>query len=1259
MATDAEFSVARGIDIGADGSLYIAADLHRILRVAPDGIITTVAGIGTTVFGGAGGVGGGFSGDGGLAIDAKLNTPYDVAIGSDGSIYIADSSNNRIRRIDPNGIITTVVGDGQFCNTALEPCGDGGLATNAQLNFPLQIALSPDDSLYIADVTRVRRVTPDGIISNFAGTLSGQGVSGDGDLAINTRLDDSEGVEVDSDGTVYIIDGDRIRYVTPDGIINTVAGDPIASGFNGDNRLATDALLNLPAGIDLHDNGNLYIADGRNYRVRKVAQSFSGFSNTFFVIASQDGSELYEFDSSGRHLRTLDTFTGDVLYSFAYDTNTGYLSTITDGDGDVTTIERNANGDPTGIRAHDGQLTSFTLDPNGYIDSITNPASESHLLTYMPDGLLTRYERPKGNANIFTYDSLGRLETDTDDLGGGWVLNRTDLSNGYQVTMTDGENRSRTFKVETLSTEDRLLTNTRTDGTVQTELQKTNGEEVITQPNGTVVTVKEGPDLRFGMQSPIPETTTVQTPSGLTAMTTVSRTATLTNNDDPLSLIQQTDTVTTNGRTATVDYTAATRTYIATSPTGRTRTTVVDGQGRVTSVQVPGINAINYGYDTRGRLQTIATGSRTTTLAYDNDGYLDTITDPLTRVVDFNYDPAGRVTQQILPDLRIIGFGYDLNGNLDSITPPSKPTHSFGYDLVDLQERYTPPNVGAGTNETLYDYDLTKRLTQMDRPDGQTITLSYDAAGKLDFMTIPRGVMDYAYNATTGQLNTITTPEGNALTFIYDGFLVEQESWAGEVAGTVSRGYDNNFWLRTLTVNNDPISFDYDNDGLLIQAGALTLTPEPLNGLLMDTTLGSVITSNTYNNFAELDGHTAIFNSTQLYSVTYQHDALGRIEQKTETVQGVTTVYDYDYDLAGRLDTVTQDGVLDSDYDYDDNGNRTHVNGVLIGQYDGQDRLLSYDGATYTYTANGELETKTVGSQVTSYDYDVLGNLTSVTLPNGMLIEYVVDGRNRRIGKKVNGTLVQGFVYQDQLNPMAELDGNGNVVARFIYADRRNVPSYMVKGGITYRIVADHLGSPRLVVDTTTGTIAQRLDYDEFGRVVETNPGFQPFGFAGGLSDINTGLIRFGFRDYDSSVGRWIVKDPIDFHGGSSNLYAYVRNDPINLFDMNGLSPDIPDWKEGWPDPPLGDDKMRDMSEDDLKEMYKLLKDAKENKEANKVKKLQKERDERNKGKQRGQPKMRMPGWFLPYNPCWAMPELCMEDPLDPEANLDIGICWT
>jgi RHS repeat-associated protein len=128
------------------------------------------------------------------------------------------------------------------------------------------------------------------------------------------------------------------------------------------------------------------------------------------------------------------------------------------------------------------------------------------------------------------------------------------------------------------------------------------------------------------------------------------------------------------------------------------------------------------------------------------------------------------------------------------------------------------------------------------------------------------------------------------------------------------------------------------------------------------------------------------------------------------------------------------------------------------------------------------------------------------------------------------------------------------VVSRFVYATQTTTPDYMVSGGVTYRIFSDSLGSPVLVVNGSTGAIAEQITYDEFGNVIaDTNPAIQPFRFAGGLYDLDTKLLRFGARDYNPKLGRWTAKDPILFDGGEANLYGYVLEDPVNLTDATGL----------------------------------------------------------------------------------------------------------
>nr|WP_249218470.1 RHS repeat-associated core domain-containing protein [Nitrospina sp. Nb-3] len=617
----------------------------------------------------------------------------------------------------------------------------------------------------------------------------------------------------------------------------------------------------------------------------------------------------------------------------------------------------------------------------------------------------------------------------------------------------------------------------------------------------------------------------------------------------------QTDTLRINGRVFTSVFDRTQLKFTDTSPTGRTTTSFIDAQGRIVQQEIPNIFDTGFQYDARGRLTTVTQGTspddRQSTIAYNAAGFIGSITDPLGRAVQFEYDAVGRVTKQILPDLREINFTYDANGNVTSITPPGRPQHGFAYSAVNLETDYDPPNIGLPQHARQFAYNLDKQPTLITRPDGQTISFNYDAGGRLGSFVIPRGTISFGYDGVTGNLNTITAPGGEGLSFTYDGSLLLSTNWSGSISGFVSRAYDNNFRVTSRSVNGShSISFAYDQDSLLTSAGSEMLTRDASNGLLTGTTLGNVTDSLSYNGFGEVSAYSVDANGTPAFSTDFTRDKLGRIIQKVETVQGVQHTYNYDYDPAGRLIEAKKDSVVTATYTYDSNSNRLNDGAV----YDDQDRLVSTNTATYTYTDNGELLTKTEGGQTTTYNYDVLGNLISVQLPSGNLIEYVVDGRNRRIGKKVDRVLERAWLYKDSLNPIAELDGSGNVVSRFVYASRGNVPDYVIQGGVAYRIVSDHLGSPRLVIDTGTGAVVQTMDYDAWGNVlVDTNPGFQPFGFAGGLYDADTKLVRFGARDYDPQTGRWTSKDPIDFNGGDPNLFGYLQNDPINFVDPLGI----------------------------------------------------------------------------------------------------------
>jgi RHS repeat-associated protein len=558
--------------------------------------------------------------------------------------------------------------------------------------------------------------------------------------------------------------------------------------------------------------------------------------------------------------------------------------------------------------------------------------------------------------------------------------------------------------------------------------------------------------------------------------------------------------------------------------------------------------------------------SRAIGLRYSEGGWISAAGDASGRTNLFAHDAAGRLTAVTGGDGAQVTLAHDPHGNVVSFTPPGRPAHTLAYSAVDILTGYTAPAApGVSNRTTTWTYDTDRRLVGTTRPDGSYVTNIHDGTGHTRAQVIAEGAYLFDWH-TNGLPSRIAAPGGVVLTNAYDGSLITRTEWTGPVTGSIDFTYNEDFRIRSLSVNGGyTVDYVYDPDGLVTNAGACAYTRQPENGLLTGVTLDQVQETLGYNQYGEVSSQDASSPAGPLLSVSYGFDLGGLITSRVETAESATTTYRYGYDGAGRLTSVVADGatgVTTNSYFYDANGNCTSAlvgTEARIAQYDAQDRLVSRQTAAgttvYAYNDAGDLARKTVDGSNTLYRYDALGNLREAALPGGDSIAYLVDGHNRRVGKNVNGTPVWGLLYAGSLSPLAQLDGAGNVVNVFVYGRHENVPDYMVRSGVTYRIVIDHLGSVRRVVNAATGEIAQRLDYDEWGRVLaDSAPGFQPFGFAGGLYDPDTGLVRFLRRDYDPEVGRWTAKDPILFKGGSGNLYAYCGDNPVNEVDPTGTT---------------------------------------------------------------------------------------------------------
>ena len=338
-----------GIAVDAAGNLYIAdGSNRRIRRIDPVGTITTVAGNGAL----------GFSGDNGPATAAALISPSSVALDAAGNLYIADATNHRIRQVDPSGTITTVAGNGSSGFS-----GDNGSATEASLTNPAAVALDAAGNLYVADQgnQRIRRVDTAGTITTVAGNGT-PGFSGDNGPATAGSLAAPFGVALDVSGNLYIADrsNQRIRRVDPSGTITTVAGNGV-QGFSGDNGPATAAALAVPLAVALDAAGNLYIADSGNHRVRRVdpagkittvaGTGTAGFSgdngpaaaarlNDPTRIALDAAGNLYIADRGNQRIRRVDT--GGTIATVAGTGTAGFS-----GDNGPATAARLA--DPFGV----------------------------------------------------------------------------------------------------------------------------------------------------------------------------------------------------------------------------------------------------------------------------------------------------------------------------------------------------------------------------------------------------------------------------------------------------------------------------------------------------------------------------------------------------------------------------------------------------------------------------------------------------------------------------------------------------------------------------------------------------------------------------------------------------------------------------------------------------------------------------------------------------------------------------------------------
>ncbi|RYZ90487.1 MAG: choice-of-anchor D domain-containing protein, partial [Proteobacteria bacterium] len=1070
-----------------------------------------------------------------------------IQINSQGDVYFTGCGRYVIFRLRRDGEIERVAGK-DLIGLSLN---DSVPANSFTFGPITEMTIAPDDTIYTAtgssylSASWIHSIDTNGMVKRVAGNGI-VGSTNDGGMAREAALNDVTSITVDRNGLVWIADqsGTKLRTIDKNGIITT---KPF--------KVFTPYYYILNHFVVSPKNEILMF---RNYAdIFKLSESgVQKYTDGSFLVVDNGGSIAHKFDSTGRHLTTLDTTHGIELTKFNYYAD-GTLSEIVDRDGLKTKINRDSSGLPYSIVSPYGETTALSHDSDLRLSSFVDPGNRQTRFSYNSLGLIDSIIDPKGHESLYLYDRLGLLLSDEDAAGFKKNFARNSSVTHNEVTQTSPMGRVSVYKSRKYSDESQVRVQIAPDGTQTKTTENIRNDLKVEDSTGMLIQSIAQEDSRFGFAASIPLSVVATTPDGVVSKADYKRVVTLNNSSDFMSLNKLVDTATQLGLgTYTSTYERSIRLRTSQTPSGYINKETYNVKGRPVKLEVTNITPVSLAYDADGRLLSSTQGSRTSSVSYNSQGRVATETNALNQVTSYSYDAAGRVTQVQKPDGRLLKYTFDQNDNLTSVVLPKNQTHSYGFDVLDQMVLNTDPNLTGVNGAWSFSYNADRQSNKNTFPNGESFQYGYDTAGRLNLITTARGNFTYGYS-TSGQLVSANSPENNFLSYDWDGSLLKSSTWSGQIAGSVAMNYGDQMRLISELIQNSvEVPYTYTPEGSVKSAGPLSLNYNSSNGLLLESVLGASTERFTYSAFGELATRNLTLDSGALYDESLTRDALGRITSLSRTVNGSNEVINYAYDVSGRLTSAAKAGAAAETYSYDNNDNRILDSDTV---YDAQDRLTRNRDWTFTYNARGYLSTKTsrTTSAVVNYVYDNLGQLRSVTDNAGLNLSYIYDAQGRQIGKVKNGALSRGLIYRDQLRPAAELNPNGSLKSVFVYGSRSHVPEFMDRGGVLYRFVTDHLGSVRLVVNLSTKQVVQTISYDSWGKVLtDSNPGFQPFGYAGGIYDHETGLVRFGARDYDGRIGRWLDKDRIRFTGGM-NFYVYVGNDPINSIDPTGFDSEI------------------------------------------------------------------------------------------------------
>jgi RHS repeat-associated protein len=1112
-ATSAQLNAPFGVARDSAGNVYIADTYNNRIRkvTASTGVIVTLTGNGD----------GGSLGDGGKATSAQVYSPSAVAVDSAGNLYIADSFNDRVRKITAStGIITTVAGNGTNGYS-----GDDGPAADAELSEPSGIALDSAGNIYIADELNsvIRKVSvASGIITTVAGTGEA-GYQGDGGPATVAELAYPAGVAVDGSGNIYIADSDNnaIRKVTVStGLITTVAGNGSA-GYSGDGGLAINATLNYPGALALDSAGNLYIADSSNHVIRKVTIStgvISTVAGTGWPSYCCDGGPALDAQLHFPSGIAVDS-TGNIYIA---DTDNNRIREVTVSSGNINTIAGSNSYSGDG-----GPATSALLNfPSGVV-----PDSSGNL--YIADYDNCRVRKVAASTGIIT--TFAGNSSGCGNTGDGGLATSAQVSNPSGVALDSASNlyiadQNSIRKVTALTGDITTVAGSSSGGysgdngpAINALLSAPNAVAVDSAGNIYIADTDNNVIRKVTVSSGIITTVAGNGTAGYSGDGAAATSAEL---DDPLGVALD----------------SAGNIYIADSENNRIRKVTVS-TGLITTVAGNG----NEGFSGDGGLATSAQLDLPFGVALDSAGNLyiaDSYNDRVREVT-----AATGVINTVAGD-GIEGYSGDgswaVVGELDF--PTAVAVSSAGYLYIADESNNRIRAVGPiKTQPTVFDTGtvalLVNNSTLATATYGQgstTVSIAAALAASAASATNPPVTVTAVDDALYLQANTAGVA-GNAISYSLQNTAYSSAAFptpsfpsaasSGTLAGGAAQGTDKGQIVYKYNAVFDGASnLTSDTDQVM---GTWGYKYDTLNRLMSatDNETGNPNTNycwgyDAFGNRTIQAGSSAAFQvgspsctpaGTASYSGNWAHYSTANNNQLAETSQALAGV---SYDASGD---VVNDGV--NQYLYDAEGRICAVQSTSI-----------YGDTTLTgYIYNGEGERISKGS-ITTWSCDpAISGFTAmndyVRGPNGEQVTEMALGTNKAMAWQHTNVYAAG-------NLFATYDNNG---LHFYFND--------VVG--TRRIQTDY-----------AGVVEQSCSGLPFGDSLDCNNSIQfptEHHFTGKERDSESGNDYFGARYYASSMGRWLSPDPINLTSArlanpanTLNKYAYGANNPLKYIDKDG-----------------------------------------------------------------------------------------------------------